>query len=86
MALLLEQTLHNADVVRYHRISAYEMSGTTIVVTLDSFRTREQRAMPIAPVISRKYPFVYSDSTIPISDAAYSAIKALPEWKDSVDS
>lgn len=85
MALLLEQTLYNRDIVRYHRISSIDVNGNVVTATLDSFRNVDHRALPVAPLISRKFPFVYSDTDMGVFAAAYQAIKQLPEWSDSVD-
>jgi len=85
MALELEQTLYNADVVRYHRIGSLEVNGSMVIATLDSFRNFDHRAMPVAPVIARKFPFVYTGEPGGAIAAAYSAIKALPEWAGATD-
>lgn len=85
MALLLEQTLYNADVVRYHRVSGLEVDGNMVTAILDSYRNFDQRAMPIAPVVSRKFPFMYTNQAVPVFEAAYQAIKSLPEWGNATD-
>lgn len=85
MALELEQTLYNADVVRYHRVGEIEINGGMVVATLDSFRNFDHRAMPVAPVISRDYPFSYSGPPEGTLAAAYEAIKKLPEWAGAAD-
>lgn len=85
MALELEQTLYNADVVRYHRISGLEVNGNIVIAVLDSFRNFNHRAMPIAPLVTRKFPFTYSGDTTDIFAAGYAAIKALPEWNGAAD-
>lgn len=85
MALQLEQTLYNLDVVRYHRISAIEVNGNVVTATLDSFRSFEHRAMPVAPLISRKYPFTFVGSPSDTIAVAYGAIKQLPEWSSAID-
>lgn len=86
MALLIEQTLYNSDVVRYHRISGLDINGQIVTATLDSFRNFNHRAMPVAPVISRKYPFTYDGPPAGTLAAAYAAIKLLPEWSGAQDS
>ena len=85
MALQLEQTLYNADVVRYHRISGLEINGNQVTAILDSFRNQDHRALPVAPVITRKFPFVYSGNTETVFAEAYASIKKLPEWANAVD-
>lgn len=85
MALLLEQTLYNADVVRYHRVSGLEVNGSMVTAILDSFRNFDHRALPVAPAMTRKFPFLYQDQSVPIFEAAYQAIKSLPEWGQAVD-
>jgi hypothetical protein len=85
MALQLEQTLYNADVVRYHRVGSLDVNGATVTATLDSFRNFDHRAMPVAPVISRKFPFSYSGEPGGAIAAAYVAIKQLPEWQAATD-
>lgn len=85
MALELEQTLYNADVVRYHRVGSIDINGTTVTATLDSFRNFDHRALPVAPVISRKFSFLYSGDAAGTIAAAYAAIKALPEWQAAAD-
>lgn len=85
MALELEQTLYNADVVRYHRISGLEVNGNIVTAILDSFRNFDHRAMPGAPLVTRKFPFTYSGETPDIFAAGYAAIKALPEWYEAAD-
>lgn len=86
MALELEQTLYNADVVRYHRVGSLDVNGAMVVANLDSFRNFEHRAMmPVAPVISRKFPFSYSGGPEGAIAAAYTAIKKLPEWAKAID-
>ena len=85
MALNLEQTLYNADVVRYHRVSSLDVNGSMVTATLDSFRNFDHRALPVAPVISRKFPFSYTGEPGGAIAAAYAAIKALPEWSGATD-
>lgn len=85
MALELEQTLYNADVVRYHRVGSLEINGTMVTATLDSFRNFDHRALPVAPVISRKFPFAYTGEPGGAIAAAYAAIKQLPEWAGAAD-
>ena len=85
MAIQLEQILYNADVVRYHRISGIEVNGHIVTAVLDSFRSFDQRELPIAPVITRKFPFTYSGDPSGIFSAGYLAIKALPEWSEAID-
>ena len=85
MALLLEQTLYNMDVVRYHRISALEIGNGVVTATLDSFRNFDHRALPVSPLISRKFPFAYSGSPEGTIAAAYQAIKSLTEWSAAQD-
>ena len=85
MALQLEQTLYNSDVVRYHRISGLEVNGNIVTAILDSFRSFDQRVLPIAPLVTRKFPFTYSGETSDIFAAGYAAIKALPEWSEAID-
>jgi hypothetical protein len=87
MALILEQTLVNADIVRYHRICKYQLNqpGAPAVAVLESFRTADQRALPITPVIKRDYDFIWSGSGETLAAEAYAAIKALPEWALAVD-
>lgn len=85
MALELEQTLYNADVVRYHRVGSLEINGTMVTATLDSFRNLDHRALPVAPVTSRKFPFSYTGSPDGTIAAAYAAIKSLPEWSGAID-
>ena len=85
MALQLEQTLYNADVVRYHRVGSLEVNGSMVTATLDSFRNFDHRAMPVAPVISRKFPFSYTGEPGGAIAAAYVAIKQLPEWAGATD-
>lgn len=85
MALELEQTLYNADVVRYHRVGTLEVNGSTVTATLDSFRNYDHRAMPVAPVISRKFPFSYDGEPSGAIASAYAAIKQLPEWAGATD-
>lgn len=87
MALELEQTLYNADVVRYHRVIEVEIDelGALSVAFLGSFRSREQREMPIPPVMLRKFPFIRSGDANTVLPEAYDAIKALPEWAGAID-
>ena len=85
MALELEQTIYNADVVRYHRVGSLDVNGAMVVATLDSFRNFDHRALPVAPVISRKFPFSYAGEPGGAIAAAYAAIKQLPEWAGATD-
>lgn len=85
MALELEQTLHNADVVRYHRIGELEVVGNLAVAILESFRNRQHRELPVAPVIKRKFDFVFSGNPETAFLEAYAAIKVLPEWAAAED-
>ena len=85
MALELEQTLYNADVVRYHRVGELEINGSLAVAVLESFRNREHRELPVAPVIKRKYDFAFSGDPATVFAEAYAAIKALPEWAGAAD-
>lgn len=83
MALLLEQTLYNADVVRYHRIAEYRFNGSNCVAVLHSFRTLDDRVMPSLPVVIREFNFIYTGGDY--AAQAYAAIKALPEWANAQD-
>jgi hypothetical protein len=87
MALILEQSLINSDIVRYHRIGKYRLNaaGTSAVAVLESFRTAEQRALPINPVTKRDYDFIWSGNGETLAAEAYAAIKALPEWAAAMD-
>ena len=85
MALELEQTLYNADVVRYHRVGSIDINGTMVTATLDSFRNFDHRALPVAPVISRKFSFLYTGEPEGTIGSAYVAIKSLPEWSGAID-
>ena len=87
MALILEQVLVTSDIVRYHRIGKYYTSGAgePAKATLESFRTQEQRGLPIQPVTKRDYDFIWSGNSETLAAEAYEAIKALPEWAAAVD-
>lgn len=87
MALFLEQTLYNADVVRYHRIGEYkvDVGNPVALAVLESYRTVEQRLLPVAPVIKREYPFEHNGDYEAMPGLAYAAIKALPEWAGATD-
>lgn len=82
MAILLNQTLYNLDVIRYHRIAEIKMDMTSDVATavLVSFRTEEQRALLVAPVLKREFAFIRSGNPETMLYEAYQAILALPEW------
>lgn len=85
MALELEQTLYNADVVRYHRVGELQINGTLAVAVLGSYRDRHHRELPVEPVIKRKFDFVFSGDPETAFAEAYAAIKALPEWAAAAD-
>lgn len=87
MALFLEQTLYNGDIVRYHRIAEYQVNLSSHIAccVLHSYRTQEHRALPVAPIVKREFPFTRSDSLENLSAEAYAAIKALPEWAAAQD-
>lgn len=87
MALFLEQTLYNGDIVRYHRIAEYQvdLSSRLARCVLYSYRTQEHRALPVAPIVKREFPFMRGDNLENLPAEAYAAIKALPEWARAKD-
>lgn len=87
MALVLEQALYNGDIVRYHRIAEYQVDLNRHVAhcILHSFRTQEERALHVAPVVQRTFPFTRGDNLENLPAEAYATIKALPEWVSAVD-
>jgi hypothetical protein len=89
MALLLEKTLYNSDVIRYHRIGRVEFRDNGIIsVTLESFRNYEDRVISNVPLNSIQFVFQgtgnYTDTNQAIADG-YEYIKSLPEWAGATD-
>ncbi len=87
MALNLEKTLYNNDVVRYHRIITFTVDPVNQLATakLGSFRNREHRELPVVPVTSIDFTFRWSGSSETLSEEAYTYIKSLPEWETAED-
>ena len=87
MALLIEKTLYNGDVVRYHRIIAFTLDPVARLATakLGSFRNRVHRELPVAPVNSLDFAFSWSGSTETLAKEAYAYIKSLPDWANAED-
>ena len=87
MALLLEKTLYNADVVRYHRITSFTLDpvGCLATAKLGSFRNRQHRELPVVPATTMDFTFSWSGSSETLAEEAYAYIKSLPEWVDAVD-
>lgn len=87
MALLIEKTIYNGDVVRYHRISTFTLDHEKRLATvrLASFRNRSHRELPVVPVITTDFDFAWSGSTETLAEEAYAYIKSLPEWSEAVD-
>ena len=87
MALLLEKTLYNGDVTRYHRITEYSIDSITNIVTakLSSFRNKLHRGLPTAPVSSIDFTFLWSGNSDTLANEAYAYIKSLPEWSLATD-
>lgn len=87
MALFIEKTLYNGDVVRYHRITSFTVDpeGRLATVKLSSFRNKEHRGLPVAPVNHLEFAFQWSGNTESLSQEAYDYIKSLPEWSASGD-
>ena len=85
MALYLEQTLMNGDVVRYHHISTYTYKPFgAITATLDSYRDNKHRGFSFIPVVRKEIEFPHSGDTSKLAEEAYSYIMKLPEWAGSV--
>lgn len=82
MALLLEKTLYNSDIVRYHRITAFTLDpvGRLATIKLSSFRNRQHRELPVVPVNTMEFTFPWSGSAESLATEAYAYIKSLPEW------
>lgn len=87
MALILEKTLYNGDVVRYHRITAFTLDpvGRLATAKLGSFRNRQHRELPVAPVNSLEFTFPWSGDSGTLAAEAYAYIKSLPEWANAED-
>ncbi len=87
MALLIEKTLYNSDVVRYHRITLFTLSPGTNTATaqLGSFRDRQHREMPVPPINTMEFSFRWSGNAETLDQEAYSYIKSLPEWSQAQD-
>ena len=73
MALYLEKTLYNSDVVRYHRISRVEFRDNNVIaVTLDGFRNFDDRLISNIPPNSIQFVFSgtgpYTDTNQAITD------------------
>ena len=91
MALYLEKTLYNLDVVRYHRIGkVYLKENNVITATLESFRNYEDRLISNVPLNSMDFTFQgLGPSNYPtgqsIIQEGYNYIKSLPEWEEALD-
>lgn len=87
MALLIEKTLYNSDVVRYHRITSFTLDPAARLATakLGSFRNREHRELPVAAINSIEFTFSWSGRTDALAQEAYAHIKSLPEWSQAED-
>lgn len=87
MALLIEKTLYNSDVVRYHRITSFTLDPAARLATakLGSFRNRAHRELPAVAVSSMDFTFNWSGSTETLAQEAYAYIKSLPEWSQAED-
>ena len=87
MALTLEKTLYNGDVVRYHRITAFTLDpvGRLATAKLGSFRNRQHRELPVVPVNSMEFTFPWSGDSGTLATEAYAYIKSLPEWAGAED-
>lgn len=87
MALLIEKTLYNSDVVRYHRITSFTVDPLAGLATakLGSFRNREHRELPVPPLNSMDFTFSWSGSSETLTQEAYAYIKELPEWSSAQD-
>lgn len=87
MALLIEKTLYNSDVVRYHRITSFTLDPAARLATakLGSFRNRQHRELPVAPVSSMEFAFPWSGDAATLAAEAYAHIKSLPEWSSAED-
>jgi hypothetical protein len=85
MALELEQTLYNLDVVRYHHFTAFVINPGTVKATLSSFRNRAHRELPVLAVLDRGYEFAFNGDVSTLHAQAYQYLKTLPEWAAAVD-
>lgn len=87
MALLVEKTLYNGDVVRYHRIVSFTVDpvGRLATAKLGSFRDLDHRALPVAPTNTMDFTFAWSGDTATLSSEAYRFIKSQPEWRGAND-
>lgn len=84
MALYIEQKVNNGDIVRYHRIGTFDINGNIVTATLDSYRTYEQRCVPMTvPVVSRNFTFIMENSE-KIFEEAYDFIKKTPEFVNAL--
>lgn len=87
MALLLETTLYNNQVVTYHRISEFKFTNinNVVIAKLDSFRDKDHRAFSSLPLRTLDIDFKWSGNMETLHKEAYDYIKTLQEWKDAVD-
>ena len=85
MALFLEKTLYNGDVVRYHRIVSFTVDpvGRIATARLGSFRDLDHRALPVAPTNTMDFTFQWSGDAGTVSEEAYTFIKKQPEWANA---
>lgn len=87
MALFLEKTIYNGDVVRYHRIVSFTVDpvGRIATVKLGSFRDLDHRSLPVPPTNTLDFTFQWSGDTNTLSSEAYTFIKSQPEWRKAAD-
>lgn len=87
MALFLEKTIYNGDVVRYHRIVSFTVDpiGRLATVKLGGFRDLGHRSLPVPPTNTMDFTFQWSGNTSTLSSEAYTFIKGQPEWCKAAD-
>ena len=84
MALSLEKTLYNGDVVRYWRVTEIKFTGSVVTVVLYGYRDARHRALPVNPVTKQTYSFQGVNPSQALTEA-YNYIKTLPEWANAQD-
>lgn len=87
MALLLEKTLYNGVVTRYHKISGYTLDPELGMATaqLESYTDLNHRAIPTISLASEAVSFSWSGDTATLASEAYEHIKTLPGWSGALD-
>ena len=88
MALAIDKPSAFGVAASYHRIFAVQFyyAERCIDVTVAGYATREARDAGAAPLlVPPAVRLSFGDDGEPTREAIYAAIKAMPEWADSVD-